>query len=72
MRSLVWGMVVALSQEQPRGKGGFAGICLLYGLIFGTGASRVLDSALCGGHGGIWGFRKQSGGQMAVVRQIVG
>jgi len=53
-------------------EGGFAGICLLCGLIFGTVASRVPDSALCGGHGGIWGFGKQSGGQMAMVRQIVG
>ena len=53
-------------------EGGFAGICCLYGLIFGTGENRVLDSVVFGGHSRIRGFGKQSGGRMAIVRQIVG
>ena len=72
MRSLVRGMAVARSRERWRGKGGFAGICFLYGRIFGTGTSVVPDSALRGGHGGIWGFQKLSPSGLAVVRQIVG
>jgi len=53
-------------------EGGFAGICHLYGLIFGTGVRGVPNAAVCNGHGGIRGFRKRSGGQMAMMGQIVG
>jgi len=53
-------------------EGGFAGMCCLYGIIFRTGASGVMDAAVCSSHGGIRGFGKQSGGQMAMVRQVVG
>jgi len=39
------------------GKGGFAGICLLYGLVFcETRASLSQWVIWCGGQGGIWGF----------------
>jgi len=69
-RSLVLGMALIL-RERP-GKGGFARIWHLYGLIFGAGASGVPDSSLGDYHGGIWDCGKLSSGRMAVIRQIVG
>jgi len=65
-------MADVLSRERLRGKGGFAGIRFLYGLIFGTGAGRVPDSAVRSGHGWSWDFGKLAEGRMAGMRQIDG